>query len=95
MFPFGFHVDTGRKLNVHKTFRRRSERLMYVQFTSCGYGVNITKIYLEPCKISMMVFFAKMGKVFSLAEVFSYEFCEISKNTFFTEHLWMTASIRG
>ena len=25
-------------------------------------------------------------------EVFSCEFCEISKNTFFTEHLWATAS---
>ena len=24
--------------------------------------------------------------------MFSSEFCEISKNTFFTEHLWMTAS---
>ena len=38
-------VDTERKLNVHKTFRRHpktswtsSERLMYVQFTSCVYG---------------------------------------------------------
>ena len=35
-------VDTGRTLNVHKTFRRRSgrfsARLMYVQFTSCVYG---------------------------------------------------------
>ena len=28
----------------------------------------------------------------TLAEVFSCEFCEISKNTFFTEHLWTTAS---
>ena len=28
----------------------------------------------------------------SLAQVFSCEFCEISKNTFFTEHLWTTAS---
>ena len=26
------------------------------------------------------------------AQVFSYEFCEISKNTFFTEHFWATAS---
>ena len=26
------------------------------------------------------------------AQVFSSEFCEISKNTFFTEHLWKTAS---
>ena len=30
-------LDTGRKLNVHKTFRGRPGRLMYVQFTSCVY----------------------------------------------------------
>ena len=28
----------------------------------------------------------------ALAQVFSSEFCEISRNTFFTEHLWTTAS---
>ena len=28
----------------------------------------------------------------TLAHVFSCEFCEISKNTFFTEHLWTTVS---
>ena len=28
----------------------------------------------------------------ALVQVFSCEFCEISKNTFFTEHLWATAS---
>ena len=28
----------------------------------------------------------------TLAQVFSSEFCEISKNTYFTEHLWTTAS---
>ena len=28
-----------------------------------------------------------------LAQVFSCEFCEISKNTFFKEHLWTTASV--
>ena len=27
-----------------------------------------------------------------LAQVFSSEYCEISKNAFFTEHLWTTAS---
>ena len=31
----------------------------------------------------------------ALAQVFSCEFCEISKNTFFTEHLWTTASADG
>ena len=28
----------------------------------------------------------------TLAKVFSWEFCEIFKDTFFTEHLWTTAS---
>ena len=27
-----------------------------------------------------------------LAQVFSYEVCKVSKNTFFTEHIWVTAS---
>ena len=31
-------LDTERKLNVHKTFRRRPGRLMYVHFTSCVQG---------------------------------------------------------
>ena len=31
----------------------------------------------------------------TLAQVFSCEFCEISKNTYFTEHVWTTASIYG
>ena len=30
-----------------------------------------------------------------LTLVFSYEFCEISKNIFFTEHLWTTAFVRN
>ena len=29
----------------------------------------------------------------TLAQVLSCKFCEISKNTFFKEHLWTTASI--
>ena len=29
----------------------------------------------------------------TLAQVFSREFCEICKNTFFAEHLWMTVSV--
>ena len=35
-------LDARRKLNVHKTSRTSSKRLMYVQFTSCVYG----KVYL-------------------------------------------------
>ena len=32
-------------------------------------------------------------KIETLAQVFSCEFCEISNNTFFTEHVWATASV--
>ena len=38
---------------------------------------------------------ATLLKKESLTQVFSREFCEISKNTFFTEHLWATASTGG
>ena len=31
----------------------------------------------------------------TLAQVFSCEFCEVSKNTFFTEYLWTTVSRAG
>ena len=31
----------------------------------------------------------------NLAQVFSCECCKISKNVFFTEHLWWTASVKG
>ena len=31
-------------------------------------------------------------KIETLAQVFSCEFCKIPKNTFFTEHVWATAS---
>ena len=52
-------VDTGRKLNVHKTFRRRpgrrtsSERLMYVQFTSCVYWV--LKMWRKKSKLNAIL----------------------------------------
>ena len=32
-------------------------------------------------------------KIETLAQVFSCEFCKIAKNTFFTEHIWATASL--
>ena len=39
------------------------------------------------------LFFNKVAGVRPMAQVFSDEFWEIFKNTFFTEHLWRTASI--
>ena len=48
------------------------------------------KLFLEISQNSQENICSGAFLVFS--QVFSCEFCEISKNTFFTEHLWMTAS---
>ena len=47
LFQLGIQVvclQGGHKLNVHKTSRISSERLMYVQFTSSVYGLQICQI---------------------------------------------------
>ena len=51
----------------------------------------LTEAVADSCKkgISEACNFIKKE---TLAQVFSREFCEISMNTFFTEHLWTTAS---
>ena len=52
-------VDTGRKLNVHKISRTSSERLLYVQFTSCVYG-SVDKNKYIISKNDLPVFFNKI-----------------------------------
>ena len=50
-----------------------------------------SRIYLhliQPLYIYNLAWPATLLKKESLAQVFSCEFCEISKNTFLTEHLW-------
>ena len=47
-----------------------------------------------PGKITFkMLFQTNLFKKETLAQVFSCEFCEISKNTFFTEHIGATAPV--
>ena len=58
-------------------------------------GVLYEKVFLEIKLNSQENICARISfliKLQTLALVFSYEFWEISKNTFFTEHLWETAS---
>ena len=65
---------------------------------SVGKGVlrNFTKFTGK--HLCQSLYFNKVAgacnfiKIEALAQVFSCEFCEISKNTFFTEHIWATAS---
>ena len=72
---------------------RRSELVTYI---SCccllAYRSSHPEVF---CKKGILRNFAKFtGKNLSqtLAQVFSCEFCQISKNTFYTEHPWTTAS---
>ena len=51
-----FPVNTGRKLNEHKSFRRRPGRLMYVQFMPCVHGFN--SLYsLTPFLANISIFY--------------------------------------
>ena len=55
------------------------------------------KVFLEISQNSQKntcarVSFLNFIKKEALVQLFSCEFCEISKNTFFTEYLWTTAS---
>ena len=68
-------------------------------FRSNHRGCFVKKIFLEIlqkftgkrlCQSPILIKFIKKE---TLAQVFPCEFCEISKNTFFTEHLWATASV--
>ena len=52
-------------------------------------GVLYKKLFLEISQNSQE---NTCARVSFLIKMFSCEFCEISKSTFFTEHLWMTAS---
>ena len=50
-----YPIDTGRKLNVHKTFRRRPERLLNVLCTfnlrPVSTGYHTLKVGYNNCKI--------------------------------------------
>ena len=56
-------------------------------------GVLCKKVFLEISQNSQENNCARDSGTETLAQVFSGEFCKIYKNTFFTEHLWATASI--
>ena len=52
---------------------------------------NFTKfIGKHLCQSLILINFFNFIKKETLTQVFSCEFCEIFKNTFFTEHLWTT-----
>ena len=75
-------------------------RLFYVEITKAVVRMcSVKTVFLEISQNSQEntcardSFLIKLQTRPPLVQVFSYEFCEISKNTFLTEHLRATASV--
>ena len=88
---------------MKKKMIQRKKKYKNNIFRSSHQRCSLRKVFLEISQNSqentcVRVFFliklqASVCKfVKKEAQVLSYEFCEISKNTFFTEYLWATAS---
>ena len=56
------------------------------QENTCARVSFLIKLYASACNFI---------KKETLAQVLSFEFCEISKNNFFIEHPWTTASVHS
>ena len=69
-----------RRCSIKKVFLNISQNS---QENTCARVSSLIKFQAEPYNFI---------KTETLAQVFSFEFCEIFKNTFFTEHLWTNTS---
>ena len=85
--PYSFENCMTNWLNVH--WRRISHRKYSMKKGVLKDFVKFAGKHL--CQS----LFSNFVKKEALAQVFSCEFCKISKNTFYTEHLWTTASVRA
>ena len=55
---------------------------------------TLQRVDAATCRVESRSLACNFIKKETLAQVFSCEFCETSKNTFFTEHIWTAASER-
>ena len=96
--PRSFHQRCSMKKGVLRNFTKFAEKHLCLSllFNKFAGPATLLKKDLRPrtckmaCKIKPKAF--NFVKKETLAQVFSCEFCEISKNNFFTEHFWTTAS---
>ena len=73
---------------LNNPFARSSHRTCSMKK---GVLENFTKFARK--HLCQSLFFNKVAGLRPEAQVFSCEFCKIFKNTFFTEHIWTTASV--
>ena len=82
-------TELSAKSTIRKVFDFRSSH----QRCSLKKGAQRHFTKFTGKHLCQSLFLIKFVKKETLAQVFSCEFCKISKNTIFTEHLWMTASM--
>ena len=79
----GKHIEIF-SLKIYSGQHKNSRFIFYIYFPKY---LNIK--YLQLYRPQVCIFIKKE----TLVHVFSCEFCEIFKNTYFTEHLWTKASV--
>ena len=84
-WDFGYQISLFRSSHQRHSIKKLSlEILQNSQESTCAGVYFLLKLQASACNSI---------KKQTLAQVFSCEFCEIFKNTFFTEHLQATASL--
>ena len=78
-----------QKWSSRSSHQRCSIKKVFLEISQNSQGNNCTRFSIL---IKLQVSGLQLIKKETLEQVFSCEFYEISKNTFFTEHLWTTAS---
>ena len=78
---------------------KQGERLIYqaswyrISHLRCSVRKGVLKNFARFTGKYLSQGLCNFIKIEALAQVFSCEFCKISKNTFFIEHVWATASL--
>ena len=83
------YLDISARLNYVDINQPEGQKQPPEVFYKKGVLVNFAKFTGKHLRQSLFLI-----KEETLAQAFSCEFCEIYKNSFFTEHLWATASER-
>ena len=95
-------------LNAFKTRKCKSKKNKQTSIRSSPSEVLCKKVFLKIYQnsqektstsvsflIKLQALVCNFIKKETLAQVFSCKFCEMVKNTFFTEHLWMAAPVKN
>ena len=90
LFPLCVTVVLQSILFPHKLQKQSPEGILWKSYSKNRW-VNLGYIKISSTELKITAEAYNFIKEETLTQVFSCEFCEISKNTFFTEHLWATA----